>query len=613
MQYLMLIHDLGKHQEIAAATHGVAALRGEVDHDEVMRVLLEDQHLTDHYLPTLATLPPASQQQIHQVLLIDCNLGQFMQAEAPAAGLEGLRQVEDPTVRDWWALHAMLDIAGALGHQDAQGSRILTSPFYHQFRAAYRATVDNDTTMSSRERYDNYLAERAQGYGLDPEDLSDPAVYTQTRLGCMLRYSTPEQYQQLAAGYAGLTRQAQAILEAELMRDGVDKRATLIYYGPALLAALLGESAYRGDHTRALDFFAHVAQEAHIADRAARQAGRTGVATAMVGDLARQVATGQLDVETAQVCFQPEEGNPDVLLATIEQPPQIDLEALPRFDGEQLRGQRVLYVGMGGGSDGVQAAMLGQRLQARYGAELAAVASVRTSEKPLAGVGRRLGRHTVEITADTRAVGSWRFLEGVLAQDDQMTAPTYIVNANDAGTIRDELAGLMAYYQCDAVIGIDTGGDVLYGVDGQEADQVNTSPDQDSMVLQAIQQLPGDNRYITVIAPGIDSPTNAQAVLAAADGRVIMPTDEDKAAIADMYRRWRMDGSASEEGLYGKTPLALLAALAGRSGRLALGLPKGAITADNNPWRAYLEISQAMGGMVVMRPDDLARQVGLGA
>jgi hypothetical protein len=61
-----------------------------------------------------------------------------------------------------------------------------------------------------------------------------------------------------------------------------------------------------------------------------------------------------------------------------------------------------------------------------------------------------------------------------------------------------------------------------------------------------------------------------------------------------------MDGSGSEEGRYGKTPLALLHALRGNTGLQLLELPVANVTSDNDPWRTFMIITPAMAGIVLM-------------
>jgi hypothetical protein len=60
-----------------------------------------------------------------------------------------------------------------------------------------------------------------------------------------------------------------------------------------------------------------------------------------------------------------------------------------------------------------------------------------------------------------------------------------------------------------------------------------------------------------------------------------------------------MDGSGSEEGRYGKTPLAWLASLRGEFGFQRLDLPRANVLSNTNPWRAFASITPAMAGIVL--------------
>ena len=604
MRYIMLVHDLGKNIDIVSR---VLKEDEVADHDEVLCQLLngKDEALRNELLPTFAALDEKSQELVRHVLSQQLNLGQFMQAEAPAGVLDDF-SVNDSQVIGLYVAHALLDIAGVVGHVNVEGSLSLTSPLYKQAKLALAAL---SAQGSASERYAQYLAARAArlGVDIDAEQLQrDKKMYALVRLACLLRIDTPAEFAKLQEAYAAQILQVQAILESELTRTGVTERATLPYYAPALLRGLVAHNGL----ARALTYFAHVLQEVHIADKAARKAGETGIVVADLGELARLANQGELDLDQSELRF---DRKGDVYVPHFRDVPPISLNGLPTFDGEQLRGKKIMYLGMGGGSDGLQAATLSQLHKQAYGSEPVAIISVRASVKPVEGEGRHISENTFEVTPQTKAVGNWRFLEDIVAKDETISTPMYLLNsegldAMPAVIVRD-LQALINETGAEVVVGIDTGGDVLYRTTA--VDVVDSSPDQDSVVLAALNTLGAKNPELTVLAsvmaPGVDTPDYANDVLADAHASQSGIVLEYRPDVEARYKGWRMDGSGSEDGLYGKTPLALLAALRGDYGVQPLMLPRANATSSENPWRIYMNIRPAVSGLVVMQAADLYR------
>lgn len=597
MQYVMLIHDAGKNsrlaQEMSLDEHAA-------DHDEVLDLLLSSDQYADQraaLLPTFESLDSQTQEQIRGVFGVRLNFGQFLQAEAPAVALAGLPEETQEPVRSMYVMHAMLDIAGVTGHINPDSSMVLTSPTYRSMKAANAALTNPGLTTDS-ERYDYYLAYRAEQLGVSSEGLSEHGdLKAKVRLACMLRYDSGEQFSALSEAYGTLTEPVKAILEAELARDGERDRTTLPYYGPAMLKALTDKE----DMASSLTFFAHVLQEAHIADKDARAAGETGVVTAELGELTRGINQGTLDLAHAEVRFV-KHGN--VLVPSVVEPNPIQIENLPTFEpGENLREKRVIFVGMGGGSDGIQAAMLSKLFQEKYGSQTAAIVSVRSNDKPLVNAGRQVGEKMVEITSATQAEGGWRFLENIPAEGGGIEAPVFVLNSADTEIVQADLSTLAKDANADVIIGVDTGGDSLYSDAASSQDQVVTTPDQDHAVLVAIGNLPKEvvgETYSVVVAPGVDSPANASEVLKVAGANQMQLTHEDAQLVKDTYAQWRMDGSASEEGRYGKTPFAWLAALEGKQGLTVINLPRTNVVSSTNPWRTFINAAPAMQSVLIM-------------
>ncbi len=601
VQYIMLIHDLGKSSKLFDE---MGVDRQSVDHDQILTDLLQaSEHETQRadLVPTLHELSEEQQRLVKDVFRVQLNFGQFLQAEAPAAALEGVPSDLDPRAKDvFYIMHAMLDIAGVVGHKNPDSSVILNSPTYMSMVRAHVALA-NDEFANNVDRYDAYLGYRAEQFGVAMETMDEQQkaeAKAQVRLACMLRYATPEEFGELHEVFEQLDVPVKAILTTELNRDGINDRATLPYYAPAMLKAL----SENWDVTTACTYFAHALQEAHIADREARLAGQTGMVTAELGDLTRAFNQGTLEPAHANIRFA---AKGEMLIPSVVQPDLANFEASPLFEGESLRGKRLLLVGMGGGSDGMQAAMLGKLLEQKYGAVTSGIVSVRTGDKPLLDLGRRVSTATNEITSATAAQGDWRFLEKILVEGDQGHPPVFMLHSAEAATVTANLRELAEDVGAEIVIGVDTGGDSLYLAAADEHSQVATTPDQDHSVLEGLAALGGEEDAIertlsVVIAPGIDSPDYAREMLADARAARVVVDDLSVALVEETYRGWRMDGSASEEGRYGKTPFAWLKALEGQRGLTVLPLPAANVISTVNPWRTFVDIVPAMAEIFVM-------------
>ena len=512
-------------------------------------------------------------------------------------------------------MHTLFDIAGAVGHVNAESSLLLTSPLYNQMAAACDVLTDS-TIPTDDTRYAHYLARRAQRFGLSDdaiEQLINSQAHTHTvRLACMLRYDTPEEYQQLTEALDTLPGPVQAILAQELSNNGIHQRATLPYYGPALLKGLEKHHSL----STALTYFAHVLQEAHIADKAARKAGETGVVTADLSTIAQAANQGTLDPHHAELRFH---RSGEMLVPEYQDTPELAIDSLPAFDSEKLRGKRIIYLGMGGGSDGIQAAMLSKLHQQHHAVQPTAIVSVRNfaadNNKQLAHTGRHISDATVEVTEETTKVGDWRFLEDIIAKDETI-APVYLLNSIEPEQIAHDLQLLIRETGADAICGIDTGGDVLYRAN-TAIDPTTSSPDQDYAVLAALHMVNAAAEadgtpldvFTAIVAPGVDTPPYANDMLARSNAQRYLLQPDDTTTITQTYAAWRMDGSASEEGLYGKTPLAWIAALTGKHGLQPLALPRANATSAHNPWRIFMNIRPSTARVVMMQAERLYQAV----
>ncbi len=278
---------------------------------------------------------------------------------------------------------------------------------------------------------------------------------------------------------------------------------------------------------------------------------------------------------------------------------------LPELSFAQMfEGERLAFVGVGGGSDCVQAAML-----ATLSGRSACVVSIRAhrtgsqSASGAIGEARTVANHGGEVCGGviriTRySTGSGRFLEAIPAE---LGFPTYLVIDSQDGTLPSRLRrALQDFGDVDAVYGIDTGGDSLH--QASVSDKARATPDQDLASLRAIATLQLANAHSVIVAPGIDSPPYASTVLAAANARHVIPSEIERGTLLDLYKSVRMDGSDSQQ--FGKTSLAWQAALRGERGPVRLGLPDHLINDGRNPWNPTVTITDEMAGAYVMTVDD---------
>ena len=604
LRYIMLIHDIGKSGRVFKE---MDIEEGTIDHDEVIVRLLSSpdyRQQLDSLLPTFRSLTNNQQRTVRDVLGVQLNFGQFLQAEAPAVALEGVPADMDKRTRGIYVLHAILDIAGAAGHLNPESSLVLTSPTYQSMVRA-NAILADDQYSTSSDRYDAYLESRAEQFETKMAAMADGELRlakAQVRLACMLRYSKPDQFGRLKSDFEQQPAVVRQLLIEELNRDGLNDRATLPYYGPAMLKALSGKFGM----ATALNYFAHVLQEALIADGEARVAGgEAGAVTADLAELTRAINADGLDPAHGTVRFSV---SGELLVPTVVDSEPVGLEGLANFEGGWLRGKKIVVVGMGGGSDGIQAAMLGKVLDRKFGSETSAVVSVRNAKHTVTGAGERIGSASREITANTQAVGNWRFLENIPLEQteaDETPPPVYLLSSTDPAIVGGDVGELVKRTGAEVVIGVDTGGDSLYRVEQPAGlKKVDTTPDQDLNVLQGLSLIETNNPnikvYSSVVAPGVDTPPYAGVVLNEAGATVLDLNLADTTMIADGYKKWRMDGAGSEEGRYGKTPLAWLKAISGKMGLQALELPVANVTSTSNPWRAFVDITPAMSAVVLM-------------
>ena len=279
----------------------------------------------------------------------------------------------------------------------------------------------------------------------------------------------------------------------------------------------------------------------------------------------------------------------------------------------KISGKRQAYIGIGGGSECVQASIMGMLneqeccaisiRQAKLGSSLGV--KTEQTERHVENHGGEVGyagSGVFRITPDT--TGSGRFLENLPAQH----MPSYLVidYQDDRLAQQIELA-INDFGDVDTVVAVDTGGDALYRTDLASQELIDTTPDQDLASLSALTTFDQWNMYSMVIAVGIDSPDYAADILAQANAQFIMLSSEQIRKTLALYQSFKLDGTCDKR--YGKTPYAWQAALQGKRGRCLLPLPDHVINHPTNPWNPVVEITDEMAGIYLMDLKDHVKAI----
>jgi len=282
----------------------------------------------------------------------------------------------------------------------------------------------------------------------------------------------------------------------------------------------------------------------------------------------------------------------------------LSLESLPR---KTLTASSAGFIGIGGGSDGIQAALLAQMMKG-HNVTPKFVISIRTAKtegekRTVEGHGGEIARGVYKILPTS--TGSGRFLENLPANDVNM----FIVTDYQDGTLLGQLRAVIASVGgVDKVIAVDTGGDSLYSASTDNTSKA--TPDQDLRVLKTLSSLNMSVEVETAIpAIGVDSPENAVEILHVGKAQVYEPSPSEAQNILQKYRDWQMDGSSNSR--FGKTSLAWQNALKKQYGVQTLPIPTSYTLSLSNPWNPYVRVAASMSGIVFMNLRDHLRAIGV--
>jgi hypothetical protein len=277
------------------------------------------------------------------------------------------------------------------------------------------------------------------------------------------------------------------------------------------------------------------------------------------------------------------------------------------------------FLGGGGGSDVIQAAALAKLFTLSTPTmKVPAVISIRTlySKSTSAGEKRSvwyeddsevnlLDSSDGNLKIERHFRGNARFVEDAIV--DEFDNVRLVIDDKSQDQQRRDRYEDAIGKNVDSMIVVDTGGDVLGGMDPSAE---RKTPDQDCRTQLATAQIASAkdfNAIVAIAAIGVDAPPDAQRKLEASNAVYYRFTAEDKKYLRHLYSTWHFDGTA--ENLkrypehYGKTPFAMLASFdleAGQAGCFrALPLPESVINDFGNPWACITWVAPEMSCLVL--------------
>lgn len=592
MKVFLAINDLGKIQSVADTVNHSLQL-DEVDHDEILRLALE--HFPEQS-PGFESLTPKHQKMILDGLATQFNLGQFMQAENVPANLTKLKSVDEQTLH-FYLLHTLFDIAGAAGHITQEGSLVMNEPTFQNFSTAIESVDGLTKGKSEIEVYNDYL------HHVSPleVDLSNPGDYMLARISGMMRITDPWQAVALQATINQLPSRTRGILEQALGKTGIDDGTALLsYYSPAFLKNL-GNAANPKTFIKTISTgLMSLANTIQLARRHIINRRENGVCTLFIHDMATAAKDGSQGLDNRRIQIR-KKGND--LEAIVEPSADVDIFKFEKQNLAEIPGKKLGVIGIGGGSDAVQAGIVGKLLTSQDPEKDTIVISVRSKYTRSQDANGKMNLvRTVEdyeeeiapgiYVVTPKSTGSGRFVENVPAVDMK----SILVISDGGDELQAQLQMIVDRYDLDTVIAVDTGGDALL----PQADLSS----QDAWSLTAINKLSNVTKLSCEVATGIDAPQNAESVLLAAKARYHEADHLATELILRTYREWEFNGSRKDR--YGKTALAWQQALRGHIGMTEILLPEHVISDDNNPWTPYVDLRRATRGIFFM---ELAKHI----
>ena len=410
--------------------------------------------------------------------------------------------------------------------------------------------------------------------------------------------------------YLKLPVQVKEMLTKELTKDGINNKGILLYYVPATLSNAINYFKKNGDINAIsnamnvlLPIFANIygLTKAKICNYKSAH----GLCTSFIADVAEK-AKKPLEMFNYKVAFENVNNDFYVRCEPIE-PIKVNVTEKTSI----ISGSNVVVVALGGGSDCIQAAMVGKFLL--KGCKN--VISIRTkntssqNEKGEMNKQRKIS-NPKEVLAegvylcDIETNGEGRFFENM---PSQIGMNSYLVIDEEDGKLFSKIQTVIEHIRknvgdnIDTILGVDTGGDCLYPI---KKDSINaeTTPDQDRTGLEAIMQFEnlGFKVFNCIVAPGIDSPNGITTeILTKANAIAYLPTAQESEEILEMYYKWNMTGKDVKK--FGKTSLIWQAALKKKRGLVTVNIPLQNVLSDDNPWSPTVTITDISEMIIFMK------------
>lgn len=646
LQVYLVINDLGKIQSFVEKIKNDYGITS-VDHDEI---LYEGLKRNPALSESFNSLDECYQNMILEGLKAKFNMGQFIRCENLPVNLIPLKKISKNAVR-FYMMHVLYDIGGAAGHVRDDGSLIITESYWQKFEDAYHSIqtmviLPNivDTFCGSFKEcpdadaiiaYELYLTKSALKLGLS-EKVSCFAVsgkgkmvgdielvkeelyrsYALVKLCNLLSISNETDAKIVEEAFESQPQQVKDMLCKELKRDGISESGILMYYFPAFLINAVNffkETGAENPVKSAFDVVLPIIANIYglVRTKMVKDENKSMCVTAFLGEVA-QIALNPLELK--DYVFELENVNSDYIVRCVERE-KIEVEPV---DAILIPGKNILAVGMGGGSDCIQACMLGKFLLPNC----KNVISVRTQRTESQNVQGRMNLvrliYSVEKSlsddvylCNKETFGEGRFFENLPAKVDMNL---YLIIDRADGTltakIQEVLDDIAANgYPIDTIVGVDTGGDCLYPI-GMDCSLATPNLDRTSLIALKDLDDMGYDTYISVVCPGIDSPNGfTSKILKSAKAKAYYPSEEEKKNILDTYKKWHMDGS--DPSKVGLTPLIWQSALEGKRGLVTLKIPSAWVLSDENPWIPSNVVTDVSEAVVYMATTQAINSINL--
>lgn len=593
----LLINDLGKIKSIVHTIQAKIGLQT-VDHDDILYQGLEK---IPGISPTFDKLDERCKKLILNGLRTKFNMGQFIQSENLPQSLEPLINLDEDSF-NYYLLHVFYDIGGATGHVTRKGSMIIDDDFWNKYKTAEWHLKQMKSKEDILPAYLGYLKDRGKILKLEEEGKD---TISAIKLCNMLRTSDPEKAKLVLETLQKQEPNIRAILNEELTATGIDQdNAILLYYAPATMTNAI--SYFKNNHSKnpiedGLNTILPIFARAYCQTRAniAKESDVPNVTTVMMSEIAKKAGEDPNELAKCNLRLERIGEDFEASLIPINQISNTKVSEFPITD----KGNTVV-IGMGGGSDCIQAAILARILKQK-GVNCNNVISIRTNKttsqdsKGNMGQERTVTNPAKVIDNDiylisSKTTGSGRFLENIPA--DELNV--YLVIDREDGNLKQKIKKAMQDMgDVKNVIGIDTGGDMLYPLRETE-NQAITTPDQDRRVLEAINSIEGIHKKCCIIGIGIDSPDCADTILKNARASYFELDEQMKQGVLDKYTAWDMNGE--NEKRFGKTPLAWQQALKGKTGVTCVNIPTKYVLDKKNPWIPFINIQSVTKGIFFM-------------